>query len=177
MVRYHTRSTKKVTNELSFVLPSTKLSPKIRRPKLTPPSKIISCPQSAYIKDCGHGSIFGGGGSIGRQFSGESLKVRKYLKKSSFWHSPVQRCMVPHRMKTCQTVSRIDIVNNALQRWKDCLIPSNRAQHNRPDTMIPLSKESLDMAAYTFSYHMNEGKLTETDPFWGNKSVQESLLR
>jgi len=51
-----------------------------------------------------------------------------------------------------QTVSSIDIVVKALQRWKDCLIPGDRAQHNRPDTMIPLSKERLDMAAYTFSY-------------------------
>ena len=76
-----------------------------------------------------------------------------------------------------QTVSSIDIVNNALQSWKDCLIPSNRAQHNRPDTMIPLSKERLDMAAYTFSYHMNEGCLTETNPFWGNSNVRETLLR
>ncbi len=46
-----------------------------------------------------------------------------------------------------QTMSTIDIVNKALQRWKDCLIPGDRAQHNRPDTMIPLSKERLDMAA------------------------------
>jgi hypothetical protein len=38
-----------------------------------------------------------------------------------------------------QTMSTIDIVNNALQRWKDCLIPGDRAQHNRPDTTIPLS--------------------------------------
>ena len=37
-----------------------------------------------------------------------------------------------------QTMSSIDNFNNALQRWKDCLIPSARAQHNRPDTMIPL---------------------------------------
>jgi hypothetical protein len=70
-----------------------------------------------------------------------------------------------------QTMSSIDIVNNALQRWKDCLIPSDRAQHNRPDTKIPLSKERLDMAAYTCSYHMNEGCLTETNPFWGNNNV------
>ncbi len=76
-----------------------------------------------------------------------------------------------------QTVSSIDIVNKALQRWKDCLIPGDRAQHNRPDTMIPLSKERLDMAAYTFSYHMNGGCFTETDPFWGNNSVRETLLR
>ena len=68
-----------------------------------------------------------------------------------------------------QTVSIIDIVIKALQRRKDCLIPGNRAQHNRPDTMIPLSKERLDMAAYTFSYHMNEGCLTETDPFFGGE--------
>ncbi len=50
-----------------------------------------------------------------------------------------------------QTMSTIDIVNMALQRWKDCLIPGDRAQYNRSDTMIPLSKERLDMAAYTFS--------------------------
>ena len=48
-----------------------------------------------------------------------------------------------------ETMSTIDIVNKALQRWKDCLIPGDRAQHNRSDTMIPLSKERLDMAAYT----------------------------
>ncbi len=60
-----------------------------------------------------------------------------------------------------QTVSTIDIVNRALQRWKDCLIPGDRAQHNGQDTMIPLSKERLDMAAYTFSYHMNRGCVLE----------------
>ncbi len=54
-----------------------------------------------------------------------------------------------------QTISTIDIVNKVLQRWKDCLIPGDRAQYNRPDAMIPLSKERLDMAAYTFSYHMH----------------------
>ncbi len=70
-----------------------------------------------------------------------------------------------------QTVSTIDIVNKALQRWKDCLIPGDRAQYNRPDTMIPLSKERLDMVAYTFSYHMKGGCVVETDPIWGNVNV------
>ena len=74
-------------------------------------------------------------------------------------------------------LSTIDIVNKALQRWKDCLIPGDRAQYNRPDTMIPLSKERLDMAAYTFSYHMKGGCVWETDPFWGNGNVRETLLR
>ena len=76
-----------------------------------------------------------------------------------------------------QTVSTIDIVNKALQRWKDFLIPGDRAQYNRPDAKIPLSKERLDMAAYTFSYHMKGGCVPETDPFWGNVNVQETLLR
>ncbi len=76
-----------------------------------------------------------------------------------------------------QTVSSIDIVNNAPQRWKDCLIPSARAQHNIPDTMIPLSKERLDMAAYTFSYHMNKGCTLEKDFFGGNMHVRATLLK
>ncbi len=76
-----------------------------------------------------------------------------------------------------QTVSTIAIVNKALQRWKDCLIPGDRVQHNRQDTMVPLSKERLDMAAYTFSYHMNGGFVLETDPFGGDINVQETLLR
>ena len=75
------------------------------------------------------------------------------------------------------TVSTIDIVNKALQTWKDCFIPGDRAQHYRPDTTVPLSKERLDMAAYTFAYHMNGGCALEKDPFWGNDNVRETLLR
>jgi hypothetical protein len=33
------------------------------------------------------------------------------------------------------------------------------------------------MAAYTFSYHMNGGCVLETDPFWGDINVQETLLK
>ncbi len=76
-----------------------------------------------------------------------------------------------------QTMSTIDNVNKALQRCKYCLIPGDRAQQNRPDTTIPLSQERLDMAAYTFSYHMSGGCLLETDPFWGDINVQDTLLR
>lgn len=84
---------------------------------------------------------------------------------------------IMHCSECAQTVSTIDIVNNALQTWKDCLIPGNRAQYNRPDTLLPLSKERLDMAAYTYSYHMKGGCVVETDPFWGNVNVREILLR
>ena len=33
-----------------------------------------------------------------------------------------------------KTMSTVDIVNNALKRWRDTVIPNERAQHNRPDT-------------------------------------------
>ncbi len=44
-------------------------------------------------------------------------------------------------------------------------------------TNIPLSPARLDMAAYTFSYHMNGGCALEKDPFWGNSHVRETLLK
>jgi hypothetical protein len=75
-----------------------------------------------------------------------------------------------------ETISTVDIVNKALQRWKDCLFPGDRMQHNRPDTVIPLSQERFEMAACTFSYHMNEGCVLESNSFWGNISVRETLL-
>ncbi len=58
-----------------------------------------------------------------------------------------------------QTVSTVDIVNMSLQRWRDTLNPGKRAQLNRPDTNIPLSKERLDVAAYTTSYVPHEWRL------------------
>ncbi len=76
-----------------------------------------------------------------------------------------------------QSISTVDIVNNSLKRWRDTFIPNNRAQHNRPDTNIPLSPARLDMAAYTFLYHMNGGCALETDLFWGNMHVWETLLK
>jgi hypothetical protein len=33
------------------------------------------------------------------------------------------------------------------------------------------------MASYTFLYHMNGGCVSETDPFWGDVNVWETLLR
>ncbi len=76
-----------------------------------------------------------------------------------------------------QTISESDIVNQSLQQLKKYLVPGEWSQHNRPDTIIPLSKERLDMAAYTFTYHMETGCAQEKDPFWGNVNVQELLLK
>ena len=76
-----------------------------------------------------------------------------------------------------KTMSTVDIVNNAFKMWKDTVIPNERMQHNRPDTNIPLTPARLDMAAYTFSYHMNGGCALEKDCFWGNMHVRETLLK
>jgi hypothetical protein len=66
-----------------------------------------------------------------------------------------------------KTMSTVDIVNNSLKRWRDTVLSNERAQHSRPDTNVPLSPARLDMAAYTFSYHMNGGCALEKDCFWG----------
>ncbi len=76
-----------------------------------------------------------------------------------------------------EIISTSDIINSCLKRWRDHVIPSNKIKENRPDTIILLSKERLDMAAYTFTYHMENGCGLETDCFWGNKHVQELLLK
>jgi hypothetical protein len=76
-----------------------------------------------------------------------------------------------------QPISTTDIVNHSLKQWKNTVIQGTRAQDKRPDTNIPLSPERLDMAAYTFSYHMNEDRALESDLFWGHKDIRKILLK
>jgi hypothetical protein len=76
-----------------------------------------------------------------------------------------------------QTISTTEIVNQSLKRWKGTVIQGVRAQDNRPDTNIPFSPERLDMAAFTFLYHMNRGCALESHPFWGHNDIRETLLR
>jgi hypothetical protein len=76
-----------------------------------------------------------------------------------------------------QTISTSDIINKSLEKWRKFLIPGDRTQNNRPDTVISLSSERLDMAAYTFIYHMEYGCALEKDPFWGNIYICELLLK
>ena len=69
-------------------------------------------------------------------------------------------------------------MSQSLKRWKDTVIQEGaRAQDKRPDTNISLSPERLDMAAYTFSYHMNGGCALESDPFWGHNNICETLVK
>ncbi len=74
-------------------------------------------------------------------------------------------------------ISTSDIINSCLKRWRDIVIPSNRIQNNRPDTIVPLSIERLDMAAYTFTYHMENGCALEKRLFWGELHARELLLK
>jgi hypothetical protein len=55
---------------------------------------------------------------------------------------------------SAQTISTCDIIKKSLKQWSKFLIPGDRTQNNRPDTVIPFSTERLDMAAYTFTHHM-----------------------
>jgi hypothetical protein len=71
-------------------------------------------------------------------------------------------------------ISTSDIINSCLQQWIDTVIPSNRLQDNRPDTIIPLSKERLDMAAYTFTYHIENGCALDKIVFWGINMIGNS---
>ena len=92
------------------------------------------------------------------------------------WHKELCNDIIGDLMfcQDCkQTISTTDIVNQSLKRWKDYAIPGIRAQDNRPDTNIQLSPERLDMAAYNYLYHMNEGCILESDPFWGNKTFSK----
>jgi hypothetical protein len=76
-----------------------------------------------------------------------------------------------------KTISTVDIVNQSLQTWRDSIITGERAQYFRMDIQIPPSAARLDMAAYTFSYQMDDGCALEKDKFWGNIHVQETLLK
>ena len=70
------------------------------------------------------------------------------------------------------TQKNIDVINLALQRWKQEALKDDVAE--RLHTVLPLSNERLDIAAYTYSYHMDGGCIIEEDPFWGNEDLRKS---
>ena len=69
--------------------------------------------------------------------------------------------------------SPTDIVNLALESWHSIAVRKG----SKADVTFPLKSERLDIAAYTYSYHMDDGCCKEKDPFWGNKDVRQTLLR
>ena len=65
-----------------------------------------------------------------------------------------------------------DIINLALQRWRDTALQ----QGSNVEPVLPFSSARMDIAAYTYSYHMDQKCFHMTDPFWGNKNVRDILL-
>ena len=78
---------------------------------------------------------------------------------------------------TGEIISTFDIINSCLQQWSNTIIPCNWLQDNRQGIIIPLSKERLDMTAYTFMYLMKNGWALEKDWFWEDKHIWELLLK
>ncbi len=72
-------------------------------------------------------------------------------------------------------VSTTDIVKLSLESCRQRVL--NDGTDSRPDCNLPMSSERMDMAAYTYSYHMDGGCIEEKDPFWGNKDIRSTLLR
>ena len=80
--------------------------------------------------------------------------------------------------KKCHQKTRtVDVVNLALNEWRKTAFRDVQQRERRTDTQIPLSNERLDIAAYTYSYHMDGGCDKNNDPFWGDQRVRKTLLR
>ena len=79
---------------------------------------------------------------------------------------------------SCHTpLSTIDVINLSLNRWKKhCLRGTHRQLSERTDTYIPTTGERLDIASYTYSYHMDGGCEKIDDPFWGDPKIRKALL-
>jgi len=74
--------------------------------------------------------------------------------------------------KECkELVSTTDVINNALEQFRTF------HKQTRADTMIPLSSERLDIAAYTYSYHMKGGCHPIKDEFWSDEKLRRLLVK
>lgn len=80
------------------------------------------------------------------------------------------------RVSTCNycdsPISSSDIVNLALDSWKQVAVKNG----SNIVAAIPFGAERMDIAAYTYSYHMDETCPDNSDPFWGNKKVRDTIL-
>ena len=77
-----------------------------------------------------------------------------------------------------QAFSPNDLIEHSLRHWKDCLYRDTRNAMG-PDTYLPLSDARLDMAAYTYTYHMPDGcnhRTANNDCFWMNQQIRRVLL-
>ena len=78
--------------------------------------------------------------------------------------------------KQCKhRISTVDVANIAVAHWRETILKDDC--ENRHAISLPLLPERLDIAAYTYSYHVDGGCYRENDPFWGNKDVRTMLMR
>ena len=62
-----------------------------------------------------------------------------------------------------------DIVNLVLEDWKTKI--SKGKVNKLSDISLPISSQQLDIAAFTYSYHLEGGWHLEKHLFWGNTDI------
>ena len=75
-----------------------------------------------------------------------------------------------------QMIAPSTMVYHSLQRWRDAAF-KDKCMQKRQDVFLPLSDARIDIAAYTYSYHITDKLNPISDNFWGNKNVRDILLR
>lgn len=99
----------------------------------------------------------------------QDLRNARHKNMSTDMEGKIMEC------RACKkTVSTIDIINNALKYWKQHTVKGTA--RTRPDIPNPLSPHRLDIAAYTYSYHMENGCSPINEPFWSDVDVRKVLL-
>ena len=78
------------------------------------------------------------------------------------------------KLRQCgKFVSTTDIVNTALETWRQYVLEAGSSIQ----VGIPLTEARLDIAVYRHSYDVDGGGVDESDAFWGNKDVRDTLLQ
>jgi len=101
----------------------------------------------------------------------QDLRNARHKNMSSEMKGKVMEC------KACnEQVSTVDIINMALDYWKGT-VDTTETRSNIPNTIEEaISSRRLDIAAYTYSYQMENGCSPIDDPFWSDISVRKAFL-
>ena len=75
-----------------------------------------------------------------------------------------------------QLIAPRTLIDHSLRSWRDAAF-KDKCWQSRHDVFMPLSDARIDIAAYTYSYHMNEKSNPMSDEFWGDANVRDLLLR
>ncbi len=75
-----------------------------------------------------------------------------------------------------QLIAPHTLIDHSLRSWREAAF-EDKCWQSRCDVFFPLSDARRDMAAYTYSYHMDKGSDPINDEFWGNTKVRDLLLR